>query len=105
MNARIKTLEQRRDQRLLEMENIKARLDEVEGILALLRDQGRTDVVGTLNKLLDGAGDRGVTVEDAVEQGGLNKSSAAVALSRMKAAGTVVRIDNRYVRVPPASSD
>ena len=105
MNARIKTLEQRRDQLLLEMENIKARLDEVEGILALLRDQGRTDVVGTLNKLLDGAGDRGVTVEDAVEQGGLNKSSAAVALSRMKAAGTVVRIDNRYVRVPPASSD
>ena len=105
MNARIKTLEQRRDQLLLEMENIKARLDEVEGILALLRDQGRTDVVGTLNRLLDGAGDRGVTVEDAVEEGGLNKSSAAVALSRMKAAGTVVRIDNRYVRVPPASSD
>lgn len=87
----------------MEMEGIKARLDEVDTIIAMLKDKGRTDVVGTLNALLDEAGEDGISVDDAVERGDLNKASAAVALSRMKTAGTVVRKDSRYIKVPPAS--
>lgn len=103
MNTRIKQLEERRSELLIEMESLKARLEELDGVLAILKGEGRTDLVGTLNRLLDEAGDNGLTVDEAVELGDLNKASAAVALSRMKATGTVVRKDNRYVKVPPAS--
>lgn len=104
MNARIKQLEERRSELLIEMESLKARLEELDGVLTILKGgEGRTDLVGTLNRLLDEAGDQGLTVDEAVELGDLNKASAAVALSRMKAAGTVIRQDNRYVKVPPAS--
>ena len=102
MSANLKRLEQRRESLNKQIDTLAARLEELNTVIDLLKDQQRPDLTETLNALLDGAGEEGLTVEEATEMGGFNKSSVAVTLSRMKKAGRVVKHKTRYILKPPA---
>ena len=102
MSTNLKRLVERRESLTKEMETLKARLEELDAVIDLMRDQQRPDLTQTLNVLLNNAGERGLTVEEATEMGGFNKSSVAVTLSRMKKAGRVVKRRTRYILEPPA---
>ena len=102
MSANLKQLEQRRESLTKQIETLNARLEELNAVIDLLKDQQRPDLTETLNTLLNSAGEEGLTVEEATEMGGFNKSSVAVTLSRMKKAGRVIKRDTRYIVKPPA---
>lgn len=102
MSANLKRLEQRRESLTKEIETLKARLEELNAVIDLMREQQRPDLTQTLNILLNNAGEEGLTVEEATEMGGFNKSSVAVTLSRMKKAGRVIKRRTRYILKPPA---
>ena len=102
MSTNLKRLVERRESLTKEMETLQARLEELDAVIDLMRDQQRPDLTQTLNVLLNNAGERGLTVEEATEMGGFNKSSVAVTLSRMKKAGRVVKRRTRYILEPPA---
>lgn len=102
MSANLKRLQERREALVKEIETLNARLAELDEVIDLIRENQRPDLTETLNILLNKAGDKGLTVEEATEMGGFNKSSVAATLSRMKRTGRVTKRKTRYILIPPA---
>lgn len=99
MAATLKQLNERRNILAKEISTLQARLEELDAVIEILKNQGRPDVAGTVNALLDQAGQQGLTVDEVVAQSQLNRGSVAVTLSRLKSAGLLVKEDNRYKKV------
>lgn len=100
--AAIRRLIERKETLQLEVEKLKARIDEIDETVSLLETQDTSiNVKSFLIELLRDAGDLGLTVNEVIRVAAeknvtLNKGSVSVTLSKFKREGLVDYQDRRY---------